>query len=414
VPPLDAGASERHAVAGSPNEDLSMSLALGALLVCLAGELPKVGELAPDFTLADQHGAAASLSSFHGKENVLVAFYGKDADADGAIELKALRDAGSSFKAASTTVLAIAADDQASHEKLAASLGLTFPLLTDERLETAERYGVVTGSGDARTVQRAMFLVDAEGRLAFIDTAYRVNASLAGSPLLKELEKLASRPRRVTFESAPGVEIAAMLYPVAGATKPTALMFPGMRFDRKVWDAFALQLQAAGVPALAVDLRGQGESNRVEGKEVRAPDALAKDPAFATGMLADARGAAKWLAEHKLADHGILFVGSSLGANIALLAAAEEAHVRGALVLSPGLDYSGLHPLPAVKKLGETPIMIVCGQEPVRADAEQLRAAGAKAELLARDQAAHGTALFERDPELSGLLLAWVKKVVGE
>jgi dienelactone hydrolase len=187
-----------------------------------------------------------------------------------------------------------------------------------------------------------------------------------------------------------------------------------MRFDRKVWDGMALKLQSVGIAALAVDLRGQGESNHVDGKEVKAPDMLAKDPAFAQGMVADAQRAAQWLVEQGLAEHGLVYIGSSLGANVALIAAGDDTHARAALVLSPGLDYSGLQTLPAVKKLGERPLLIACGQEPVRADAEQLKGAAQNAELLARDQAAHGTALLDRDPALEGLLLAWVSKVVAE
>jgi peroxiredoxin Q/BCP len=392
---------------------MSLVLCAFALLTCVAGDLPKVGEPAPDFTLADQRGTATTLSTSRGKSSVLVVFYGKDSVADDVVVLKALREAEPSVRAANTTVLAIGGDARESHEKLAASLGLSFPLLGDERHEVAERYGLVSGSGDARVVQRAAFLIDAEGRLVYAEAPLHVGASLAGSPLMKEVEQLAAKPRRVTFESAGGVAIAATLYPVAGATKPTALLFPGMRFDRKVWDAFALKLQASGLPALAVDLRGQGESNHVGGKEVKAGDMLAKDPAFAQGMVADARRAAQWLGEHELAENGLVFIGSSLGANIALIAACDDVRARAALLLSPGLDYAGLQSLPAVQKMGERPLLIVCGQEPVRADAEKLKAAAPRAELLERDQAAHGTALFERDQELPGVLLAWVLKNAG-
>jgi len=35
----------------------------------------KVGDVAPDFTLPDQNGTPVTLSDFHGKKNVVLAFY---------------------------------------------------------------------------------------------------------------------------------------------------------------------------------------------------------------------------------------------------------------------------------------------------------------------------------------------------
>ena len=35
----------------------------------------KAGDPAPDFELKDQHGASVRLSEFHGKKNVVLAFY---------------------------------------------------------------------------------------------------------------------------------------------------------------------------------------------------------------------------------------------------------------------------------------------------------------------------------------------------
>jgi peroxiredoxin len=36
---------------------------------------PRVGESAPDFILADQNGKKVRLSDYHGKKNVVLAFY---------------------------------------------------------------------------------------------------------------------------------------------------------------------------------------------------------------------------------------------------------------------------------------------------------------------------------------------------
>lgn len=65
----------------------TLSLLLGVLVLAGAvlyllrapspAELPQVGEPAPDFELADQHGGRVRLSDFRGRKQVVVAFYVK-------------------------------------------------------------------------------------------------------------------------------------------------------------------------------------------------------------------------------------------------------------------------------------------------------------------------------------------------
>jgi peroxiredoxin len=51
-------------------------LVVGGGMIFSRGRAPlKVGDPAPDFTLADQNGAAVKLSDFRGKKNVVLAFY---------------------------------------------------------------------------------------------------------------------------------------------------------------------------------------------------------------------------------------------------------------------------------------------------------------------------------------------------
>ncbi|MFO0980207.1 MAG: redoxin domain-containing protein [Planctomycetota bacterium] len=376
-----------------------------------AADLPKVGDLAPEFTLADQDGKPVALAAWRAQGSVLLAFYGRDAEPETASELGMLRAEARRCKVASTTVLAIGCDAQASHAQLARDLGLPFQLLVDGAGEVAARYGLLDRSAAPPRAKRALLLIDADGRVACIDAARPAGAALAGSALARELEQRAQRARRVSFRSRGDVEIAAMYYPVPDASKPAIVFFPGMRFDRRVWDGFARQVQASGFPALAVDLRGQGESIRVGGAEVHVSDALARDRGFAQDMVADAEQAAHWLAENGSAGHGMIYAGSSLGSSVALIAAAGDPGVRAVLLMSPGLDYAGLQTLPAIKKLGQHPVLITCAQEPARADAKELAANAQAAELCLRDQPGHGTSLLETDGAIAGLMLAWLEKI---
>ncbi|MGH9426495.1 MAG: redoxin domain-containing protein [Terriglobia bacterium] len=52
------------------------ALAAAVVVPMLAGAAElKVGDRAPDFSLPDQDGRVVKLSDFHGKKNVVLAFY---------------------------------------------------------------------------------------------------------------------------------------------------------------------------------------------------------------------------------------------------------------------------------------------------------------------------------------------------
>jgi cytochrome oxidase Cu insertion factor (SCO1/SenC/PrrC family) len=60
---------------------LTAALLLGTISAMAADQAQtpdpkvKVGDTAPDFTLRDQNGKEVKLSDFHGKKNVVLAFY---------------------------------------------------------------------------------------------------------------------------------------------------------------------------------------------------------------------------------------------------------------------------------------------------------------------------------------------------
>lgn len=48
---------------------------LVSLLAAASASALEVGDKAPDFTLGDQNGKPVRLADFHGKSNVVIAFY---------------------------------------------------------------------------------------------------------------------------------------------------------------------------------------------------------------------------------------------------------------------------------------------------------------------------------------------------
>lgn len=119
----------------------------------------QIGDTAPDFTLADQHGTSTSLSAQVGP--VLVVFFPAAFTPVCHDELRALREI-----AVRAQVLAVSCDSIFVLRALADAEGIDFPLLSDfwPHGEVARAYGALDDrSGTAR---RLSFLVDAQGRIA--------------------------------------------------------------------------------------------------------------------------------------------------------------------------------------------------------------------------------------------------------
>lgn len=129
------------------------------------------GAIAPDFSLPGAGGDTISLSGLRGRKVVLY-FYPKD-DTSGctkeAIAFNGLRE---EFDAANTTIIGVSADSAASHDAFRNKHDLAIALASDEKKETIEAYGVwVEKSMYGRKyfgIDRATFLIDAEGRIAQI------------------------------------------------------------------------------------------------------------------------------------------------------------------------------------------------------------------------------------------------------
>ena len=131
--------------------------------------MPSEGKKSPAFNLPSQSGDKIRLSSLKGAPVVLY-FYPKDNTPGCTVEAKEFRDSLRDFKRAGAEVIGISPDSVESHCKFIDKQGLNFTLLADTEHLVAEKYGVwVEKNLYGRKfwgVQRATFLIDAEGRIA--------------------------------------------------------------------------------------------------------------------------------------------------------------------------------------------------------------------------------------------------------
>lgn len=143
-----------------------------------------VGDLAPDFTLPGTSNKSYSLSQFRGQTVVLV-FYPGDDTLVCTKQLCAYNNELSQFSNVNAQILAISAQDVASHEAFSAKQGYKFPLLSDTDKTVASIYSVV---GLLGLPKRSVFVVDANGVIKY---AHRSVLGVTYRPVSELIEAVA-------------------------------------------------------------------------------------------------------------------------------------------------------------------------------------------------------------------------------
>jgi mycoredoxin-dependent peroxiredoxin len=122
-----------------------------------------VGELAPDFTLTNQHGESVTLSNFLGEKAVVLVFYPLSFSGTCTGELCELRDNLSVFEADNVELLAISVDSKFTQAKFAEAEGYGFQLLADfwPHGQVTQNYDVFLEERGHGT--RGTFVINKEG-----------------------------------------------------------------------------------------------------------------------------------------------------------------------------------------------------------------------------------------------------------
>src|ERR1017187_2302610 len=148
-----------------------------------------VGSEAPDSELINQARQPVRLSSFRGKQNVVIAFHPLAFTPVCSAQMVAFARDRSRLDALNAHVLGISVDAGPSKKAWADSLGgISFDLLADfePKGKVASDYGVMRADGIS---DRALFLVDMRGQIAWAKR-YDIPEQPNREELFKELQKL--------------------------------------------------------------------------------------------------------------------------------------------------------------------------------------------------------------------------------
>jgi thioredoxin-dependent peroxiredoxin len=127
-----------------------------------------VGDKAPSFKLKNQDAKVISLADLKGKPVVLY-FYPKDDTSGCTKEACNFRDEFPKFGKMKAEIIGVSADSVESHKKFADKYKLPFNLLSDEKKEVVEKYGVWQEKSmygkKYMGIVRTTFIIDPSGKI---------------------------------------------------------------------------------------------------------------------------------------------------------------------------------------------------------------------------------------------------------
>lgn len=239
-------------------------------------------------------------------------------------------------------------------------------------------------------------------------------------------------PQAVSFATPDGVVIEASYWKAGDPAAPTVVFAHQARSDRWEWEPFVRELRARapGIAALALDLRGHGES-------VRAGDRALAWRRFSPG---DHPGVARWAGATVDVQAAIAFlrarvegstpraiglVGSSIGATSVIRAAAADGvegpgRVAAVVVVSPGMSYFSVPIKDALQtlKVRKFPVLAIAARDDsgdcVGAIDAMRAVMGELLQPVIYSEGGHGVGVARTHGEVVPLVVQYLKTQLGD
>lgn len=133
---------------------------------------PKLGNLAPAFTLPNQQGELVSLKDFRDRKHVVLYFYPRAQTPGCTTQACGIRDTRKAFDKLDAVVLGVSPDPQKKLQNFIDKQQLNFDLLSDEDHAIAEKYGAwglkKFMGREFMGILRTTFIIGKDGRLKHV------------------------------------------------------------------------------------------------------------------------------------------------------------------------------------------------------------------------------------------------------
>ena len=227
--------------------------------------------------------------------------------------------------------------------------------------------------------------------------------SVVAALLVLAAPRMDAAGRTVTFAAADGRTVTGLMLDARNRPAPAVILVPMLGRPKDDWQAVAERLVDASISALAIDLPESalpGDAAALQGWHEQIGAAVA----YLAGRPAEVQAGAIGVA------------GASLGASLAVLAAAANPAVRSIALVSPALDYRGVRIEMAFAQYGPRPALLLASvHDPYAARTVRTLAQEPSGLREVRWSAtpAHGTILLARDADLVRSLVEWFQRTLG-
>ncbi len=209
------------------------------------------------------------------------------------------------------------------------------------------------------------------------------------------------------FLTKDGYTIAADYY--LGTGTSGVILLHMMPADRTSWQSLAVKLQESSFHIVAIDLRGHGQSTGGPNGYQAFSDVQHQQSLF------DVDSAVEFLRSKGVEK--IHIGGASIGANLGLQYAAKHSEIASVILLSPGLDYRGIHTDIWIDDIkSNQAILLVASDDDIYSFTTVKTLFDRSSNLPLREvklltHAGHGTTMLEKNPQFIDEIVAWLKKV---
>lgn len=168
------------------------AIALLFLTAAVAHAEPKVGDLAPEFSLPGTDGKTHKLADFRDKQVVVIAWFPKAKTKGCTAECKSFKADGAKLRNYDIAYFTASTDTPELNKEFATELGLDYPILSDTDKSVAKAYGLL--NPERGVAQRWTYIIGKDGKILAIDKD--VKTADHATDVAKKLDELKVQKRK--------------------------------------------------------------------------------------------------------------------------------------------------------------------------------------------------------------------------